>query len=199
MKEGGGCSLHRNPRIHALHRLSCIPPAPSPFLQRMHYSWIIKYMTHHPDYVHAHEKLQVIPNGARWLVGAINLPLKLYSRSIRRRCIHKTATILPQKLHWSSMTRQNDQNEKLYASITHQPRSRTFRRQDPAFKIEFWTILCLLYTLPPSTSLPLAHLRNYIWTITYRTMHHPLITNYKDYRFCHERRRRLFVASKPKS
>ena len=49
------------------------------------------------------------------------------------------------------------------------------------------------------TTLPLAHLRNYIWAITYRTMHHPSITNYKDYRFSHERRRRLFVASKPKN
>src|SRR5215216_7227729 len=29
-------------------------------------------------------------------------------------------------------------------------------------------------------------------------MHHPSITNYKDYRFIHERRR-LFVASKPKN
>src|SRR5215216_2800311 len=60
-------------------------------------------------------------------------------------------------------------------------------------------ILCFLYTLPPSTTLLLFHLRNYIWTITYRTMHHPSITNYKDYRFIHERRRRLFVASKPKN
>src|SRR3954468_5124268 len=32
--------------------------------------------------------------------------------------------------------------------------STTFRRQDPAWKIEFVTILCLRYTLPPSTTLP---------------------------------------------
>ena len=171
--------MHRNPRIDALHGLSRIPLPPSPFLQRMHYSWIIMYITHHPYYVNAHEKLLVIPNGARWLLGAINLPLKLYSRSVRRCCIHKTATSLTRKLHWSSMTRQNDHKENFYASITHQPAWRTFWRQDPAGKTEFWTILCLSYALPPSTTLPLAHLRNYIRTITYRTMHHPSITNYK--------------------
>ena len=130
---------------------------------------------------------------------AINLPLKLYSRSVRRCCNHKTATSLTRKLHWSSMTRQNDHKENFYASITHKPAWRIFWRQDPAGKIEFWMILCLLYALPPSTTLPLAHLQNYIRTITYRTMHHPSITTYKYYRFSHQRRRRLFVASKPKN
>src|SRR5215216_2464602 len=56
-----------------------------------------------------------------------------------------------------------------------------------------------MYTLPPSTTLPFSHLQNYIRTITYRKTHHPSITNYKDYRFSHERRRRQFVASKPKN
>src|SRR5215216_140530 len=97
------------------------------------------------------------------------------------------------------MTYQNDHNEKLHASITHQPASRTFRRQDPACKIEFWTILCLMYILPPSTTILFAHLQNYIRTITYRMTHHPSITNYQDFRFSHERRRRLFAASKPKN
>src|SRR5215216_793094 len=35
--------------------------------------------------------------------------------------------------------------------------------------------------------------------ITYITINHPSITNYKHYRFSHDRRRRLFVASKPKN
>ena len=92
-------------------------------------------------------------------------------------CIHKPATILPQKLHWSSMTRQNNHNQKLYAPVTHSRGSSTFRTQDPACKIEFRTILCLKYTLPPSTTLPGAHIQTDIWTIAYRTMHHPSITN----------------------
>jgi hypothetical protein len=35
---------------------------------------MIKYITAHPHYVHAHKKLLVISNGARWLIRAINLP-----------------------------------------------------------------------------------------------------------------------------
>src|SRR3954471_22708347 len=68
--------------------------------------------------------------------------------------IHKQATILPQKLHWTSMTRQYYHNQKFFAPVTNSRASTTFRRQDPAWKIEFWKILCLRYTLPPSTTLP---------------------------------------------
>src|SRR3954463_2243074 len=153
MTQGGGSSSHRNPRIDALHGQSTISLPPSRFHQRMHYSWSIKYITVHPHSIYAPEKLYVIPSCARWLVGAINLPRTLYSRSVPRCCIHKTTTILPQKLHWSSMTRQYCHNQNFYAPVTNSRASTTFRSQDPACKIEFRTILCLRYTLPPSTTL----------------------------------------------
>ena len=89
--------------------------------------------------------------------------------------------------------------QKSYVPITHSPASTTFRRQDPACKLEFQTILGLRYTLPPSTTLPWAHLWTDIWPITFRTMHHPSNTNLKDYMFSHDTRRRLFVALKPKN
>ena len=97
------------------------------------------------------------------------------------------------------MTRQNNHNQKLYVPVTHSRGSSPFRTQDPACKIEVRTILCLKYTLPPSTTLPWVQLRNEIWKITYRTMHHPSIKNSKDYSFSRDTMRRLFVASTPKN
>src|SRR3954467_11567757 len=82
------------------------------------------------------------------------LTLKVVFTVCPRCCIHKPATILPQNLHWSSMTRQYCHNQNFYAPVTNSRASRTFRRQDPALKIEFRAILCLRYTLPPSTTLP---------------------------------------------
>ena len=97
------------------------------------------------------------------------------------------------------MTHQNDHNKKLYVPKIHSPASTKFRMQDPSCKIEFRMILCLKYTLPPSTTFLWAHLRTDMWTITDRTMHHPSITNEKDYMFSRDTRRRLFFAPKPKN
>src|SRR3954462_11130050 len=58
------------------------------------------------------------------------------------------------KLHWTSMTRKYCHNQIFYAPVIDSRASTTFRRQDPAWKIEFRTILCLRYTLPPCTTLP---------------------------------------------
>ena len=53
--------------------------------------------------------------------------------------------------------------------------STTFRRPDPACKIEFRMILSWSCTLPPSTTLPWAHRLIDIWVITYGTIHRPSI------------------------
>ena len=97
------------------------------------------------------------------------------------------------------MTHQNNHNQKLYAPVTHSRYSTTLKRQDLACRIEFRRISCLKYTLPPSITLLWAHLWNYIWTITYRAMHHPFVPIKKDYMFSRDTRRRLFVASKTKN
>jgi hypothetical protein len=55
--EGGGSLLHQNQKDYCIHVLSPIPLPPSLFHQPMHYSWLIKYVTAHPHYVYAHEKL----------------------------------------------------------------------------------------------------------------------------------------------
>src|SRR3954469_25583945 len=76
--------------------------------------------------------------------------LKVVFTVYPRCCIHKPATILPQKLNWTSMTRQYCHNQNFYAPVIDSRAPTTFLRQDPAWKIEFRTILCLRYTLPPS-------------------------------------------------
>ena len=109
----------------------------------------------------------------------------------RESCIHS--------LRLSSITHQNDHYENLYATITHLVGFDNISVARSGLQIEFRMILSLACTLPASTTLPSAHPQTHILTITDRTMHHPSIYEPERLHVSLDRRRRVFVASKPKN